>query len=105
MMSGRAGRVEQTSGERGYLQPQVLPLALEPQQSAFASMAQQVLWVACEQQPAAVSTVVGLVARTIALCKPGAASCVKSTSESMKPTALRPSRYSLRDRAPAMQPT
>ena len=47
----------------------------------------------------------GLVARTIAACMPGAASWVKVTSASTKPTAAMPSRYSVRDRAPAMHPT
>ena len=56
----------------GYWQPQVLALGSEPQQSALASVAQQVLWAACEQQPTVASTVAGLVARTIALCMPGA---------------------------------
>ena len=41
----------------------------------------------------------------IAPCMPGAASWVKLTSASVKPTAARPSRYSATDSAPAMQPT
>ncbi len=47
----------------------------------------------------------GLTARTIAECMPGAASWVKVTSASTNPAAASPSRYSVRDRAPAMQPT
>ena len=47
----------------------------------------------------------GLVARTIAPCIPGAASWVNSTLAPSNPTAARPSRYSRRDRAPAMHPT
>ena len=49
--------------------------------------------------------VVGLLARTIAECMPGAASWVKVSSVSVKPTAANPSRYSERDNAPAMHPT
>jgi hypothetical protein len=47
----------------------------------------------------------GLTARMIAACMPGAASCVKVTEASTKPTAASPSRYSRRLSAPAMQPT
>jgi arsenate reductase len=47
----------------------------------------------------------GLTARTMAACMPGAASWVKLTSASTKPAAISPSRYSWRDRAPAIQPT
>ena len=48
---------------------------------------------------------VGLTARTIAPCIPGAASWVNTTSGSVKPAAVNPSRYSDLDRAPAMHPT
>jgi protein-tyrosine-phosphatase len=51
------------------------------------------------------ATWAGLTARTMAPCIPGAASCVKTTSGSVKPAVVRPSRYSVRDSAPAMQPT
>ena len=44
----------------------------------------------------------GLTARTMAACMPGAASWVKLTSAWTNPTAARPSRYSRRDRAPAI---
>jgi hypothetical protein len=54
---------------------------------------------------AAHQAVTGLTARMIAECIPGAASFVKVTDASVNPAAARPSRYSARDRAPAMQPT
>jgi hypothetical protein len=47
----------------------------------------------------------GLAARMIAECIAGAASWVKVTVASVNPAAASPSRYSVRDRAPAMQPT
>jgi ArsR family transcriptional regulator, arsenate/arsenite/antimonite-responsive transcriptional repressor / arsenate reductase (thioredoxin) len=47
----------------------------------------------------------GLIARMIAECRPGAASVVNVTVASANPAAVSPSRYSLRDSAPAMHPT
>ena len=47
----------------------------------------------------------GLTARIMAECMPGAASVVKVTDAPVNPAAVSPSRYSLRDRAPAMHPT
>ena len=48
--------------------------------------------------------VAGLAARMIAECMPGAASWVKVTDVPVNPAAASPSRYSARDRAPAMHP-
>ena len=47
----------------------------------------------------------GLTARTMAACRPGAASVLNVTDGSANPAAASPPRYSARDRAPAMQPT
>lgn len=47
----------------------------------------------------------GLTARIMAECRPGATWAVNVTDASPKPAAARPSMYSARDRAPAMQPT
>jgi hypothetical protein len=47
----------------------------------------------------------GFVAWMMALCMPSAAWWVKRTVACVKPAEVRPSRYSCRDRAPAMQPT
>ena len=47
----------------------------------------------------------GLVAWMMALCMPSAVWWVKRTVALVKPAEVRPSRYSCRDRAPAMQPT
>ena len=80
-------------------QPQV-PAGCSPlQQVALADGSQHVVCSEGGQHSA------GLVARTMAECMPGAASWVKVTSASVNPTAASPSRYSVRDRAPAMQPT
>ena len=58
------------------------------------------------QAPADGSHVVaGLTARMIAEYIPGPASVVKVTDASANPAAVSPLRYSVRDRAPAMQPT
>jgi hypothetical protein len=53
---------------RPYWQPQVPVVPVLPQQSAFASWAQQVSWVACQQQ---LLSSAGLVARTMRPCMPG----------------------------------
>jgi MFS family permease len=47
----------------------------------------------------------GLTARMMAECMPGAALLVMVTDTSEKPAAASPPRYSVRDRAPAIQPT
>jgi hypothetical protein len=47
----------------------------------------------------------GLTARMVAECIPGAASAVNVTDASANPAAASPSRYSRRERAPAMHPT
>jgi len=56
-------------------------------------------------RPRSIHRVAGLTARMMAECIPGAAWPVKVTDASVNPAAARPSRYSARDRAPAMQPT
>jgi hypothetical protein len=47
----------------------------------------------------------GLVAWIMALCMPSAAWWVRRSVALVRPAVVRPSRYSCRDRAPAMQPT
>lgn len=86
-----------------YWQPQLpAAVAVSPQQSAFACGAQQ---LACAVGAQHEATDAGLVARTTAACMPGAVSWVKVTVAPVNPAAAKPSRYSVRDSAPAMQPT
>jgi hypothetical protein len=56
-------------------------------------------------QPGGCVHAAGLTARMMAECMPGAASWVNVTDAPAKPAAVRPSRYSERESAPAMQPT
>src|SRR4051794_1849754 len=80
-------------------------VASAPQHEALADGAQHVAAGAGAQRDPLAAPSMGLVARTIAPCRPGATSWVKVTEASAKPAAARPARYSERDRAPAMQPT
>src|SRR6266536_4513934 len=59
----------------------------------------------CVSVVVVIGSVAGFVARMMAECMPSATSCVGVISTAVKPAAVRPSRYSVTERAPAMQPT
>jgi hypothetical protein len=71
--------------------------------SAFASRGSS--WEIARKTGNPTHALVGLTARMIAECRPGAASALKATDASANPAAVSQSRYSLRDSAPAMHPT